>query len=91
MILGMSIEEKIRESMLGWLQRDHSELDAVEVTTWSEDIPSSWYCETCGPDPVTVTVVYVDSKGGTKSYLYYGYLGEFIEAITRSESRADLT
>jgi len=90
MILGMTIEEKIRESMLGWLQRDHPELEAVEVTTWEEDGLGPYYgCETCGPDPITVTVYYTNAKGEDyRRHVFYGYLNELIVLITRSEQRA---
>lgn len=84
----MTIEEKIRESMLGWLQRDHEELDAVAVWAWEEELPGEGYCETCGPDPISVTVRYTNSKDESRYYLFYGHLTELIEAITRSEQRA---
>jgi hypothetical protein len=41
-----------------------------------------YYCDTCGPDPITVEIFYDTTDGKSGSYFYYGDLGEFIRELT---------
>lgn len=53
----------------------------VFVTGVDQDEPSPYYCETCGPDPVTVTIYWEKPDGQTGNFLWYGDLGELISQL----------
>jgi hypothetical protein len=54
--------------------------DDAEVT-FTESLPDSSYCETCGPDPFKVVI-----ESGPYQVQYYGTMGDIIQEILRGEA-----
>lgn len=65
----------VQESINRW---GAAKLGVPEGThiTLTEELPSADYCETCGPDPVTVTI-----EGGGKQTVEYMSMGEVVQEI----------
>lgn len=76
----MSLEERVRESMLGLLQR--SGLPAVEVTSFEEDKRNDGYCETCYYEYTVVEIYYRDEDNKSKMYVYSGNFADLIRELT---------
>jgi hypothetical protein len=76
----MSWKDNFHEAVRQWLI-DNRGIDVAEVTLVHQELPSEWYCETCGPDPITVDITYLDSSGKARAYFWYGDLGEFINML----------
>jgi hypothetical protein len=53
----------------------------AEIINWTEDQPSPYYCETCGPDSVEVNISYKDTSGEQRLYTYYGGFGELVSEL----------
>lgn len=79
----MTWQDEMHEAMAEYVRRAYSGDPTCEtVVSYDEHMPSAYYCETCGPDPITVSITYVRKNGEYGSYSYYGGLGEFMREIT---------
>lgn len=73
--------EAIREFLLRTQKYGFSDLKEGFVTGVTQFDPSPHYCDTCGPDPITVGIYYEMPNGETGMYTWYGNLGELISGL----------
>lgn len=55
-----------------WGHREAIDPEA-KVVSYEEDVPSAYYCDTCGPDPYTVTFT-LDNGETVRDYTSLGEL-----------------
>jgi len=55
--------------------------DIAEVISVEGTDPDSAYCPTCGPDPTTVDIYYIDTNGKKQYAFEYMSIGEFINSL----------
>lgn len=73
--------EKINDPYWGPLEGDARVPDTA-IITLDEQIPSPYYCETCGPDPYTINIIAKDEAGAVLGQTsVYMTMGEVIEEL----------
>lgn len=79
----MSVQASINSWGIALLREHGYDVPDDATIRLDESSPSSYYCETCGPDPYTTTVTSSDGDSTT----YYGSLGDVIQAILYQEAK----
>lgn len=79
----MGWKDEFHKAVKDWLLNSWygRNLDVVEVTGLESVPESSYYCDTCGPDPEQVLVHYIDSKGTALSATVLMDMAEFMESV----------
>jgi hypothetical protein len=78
----MSWQDDMLVSMADYIRGCSGVSSVKEVVSWEQNDPSPYYCETCGPDPIEVSINYVTEDDQYKTYFFYGDLGELIRNLT---------
>lgn len=73
--------EAVREFLIQNSPYGKADMEESFVTDVWQDDPSPWYCDTCGPDPVTLTIIFERPNGDTFTHMWYGSMGELISRL----------
>lgn len=77
----MSWKEKMYEALAGYM-RDSYGTDAVKVIDFEDRTEYGGYCETCAYETTVCEITYIDSKGKTQKYTYWGPFSELIGGLS---------
>lgn len=77
----MSFQDRFNEAVKEYVSRVWDS-GIKEIEFVDEELPSQFYCDTCGPDPIQVQITYRDADDKRRTVRYYGGMAEFIRELT---------